>query len=78
MTQRINGNRNLETIVAQLAADGFPSDIKTARKVQLASMRGLLYWTKRFLTTQDESRLDLRPRATSSRRHRRLTRKGHV
>lgn len=59
MKERITDNK-LETIVAQLAADGFPSDLETALKVQRASMSGLLCWTKRRLTTDDGSRLDFR------------------
>lgn len=66
MKERIKDNR-LETIVAQLAADGFPSDIETARKVQRASMSGLLCWTKGRLITDDESNLDFRSRRASTR-----------
>jgi hypothetical protein len=64
-------DNSVEAVLARLATQGYPSDLETARKVQLASMRGMLYWTTRRLTTSDESQLDLRPIARGSTRPRR-------
>lgn len=59
----MKNNSHLADICDALAADGYPSDADTARKVRTAFRRGALVWTATHLKTTDKNHLDLLPHA---------------